>query len=64
MRRFARAGSVEELLAKPLAGRPSVLDAHKPFLRQRWNEGCHSASQLFREIACTAQNPRSVDGVQ
>lgn len=26
------------------------LDPYKPFLLQRWNEGCHNAAQLFREI--------------
>jgi transposase len=30
-------------------GRPS-LDAYKPYLVQRWNEGCRSAQQMYREI--------------
>lgn len=31
------------------AGRPS-LDPYKPYLIQRWNEGCRSAQQMYREI--------------
>lgn len=27
-----------------------LLDAFKPYILKRWNEGCHNASQLFREI--------------
>jgi transposase len=27
-----------------------LLNAYKPYLVQRWNEGCHNATQLFREI--------------
>jgi transposase len=27
-----------------------LLDAFQPYLLQRWNEGCHNAAQLFREI--------------
>jgi transposase len=50
VRRFARAERVEELLAKPRAGRPSVLDAYKPYLHERCNAGVTNASMLYREI--------------
>jgi len=50
VRRFYRAGSVDELLAKIKDGRPSVLDEHKPYLHQRWNEGCTNVRQLHAEL--------------
>ena len=49
VRRFARAISVEELLVKA-TNRSTILDEHKPYLHQRWNEGCHSTAQLHKEI--------------
>jgi transposase len=50
VRRFYRAGSVDELLAKVRDGRPSILDQYKPYLHQRWNEGCTNVRQLHAEL--------------
>jgi len=51
VRRFARADTVQELLTRNGTGRrPSLLDEFKPYLRQRWNEGCTNAATLLAEI--------------
>jgi hypothetical protein len=47
--RFARAASVEELLVGA-CNRASMLDAFKPYLTRRWNQGCTNASQLHAEL--------------
>jgi transposase len=49
VRRYARASSLEELLAKAVH-RVSLLDEFKPYLFQRVTDGCGNALQLFREI--------------
>jgi transposase len=50
VRRFYRAASADELLAKIRGGRPSLLDEHKPYLHQRWNQGCSNVRQLHAEL--------------
>ena len=50
VRRFYRAATVDELLAKVRDGRPSLLDDYKPYLHQRWNQGCTNVRQLRAEL--------------
>jgi transposase len=49
VRRFADASSIDDLLVN--AGpRDSVIDAFRPYLHRRWNEGCTDATVLYQEI--------------
>lgn len=50
VRRFARAMSVDELLVKQRDGRPGQLERFKPYLHERWNQGCTTATVLLDEI--------------
>ena len=50
VRRFYHAQTAGELLATARDGRPSLLDGHKPYLHQRWNEGCTSITRLHAEL--------------
>ena len=58
VRRFATASAVDELLIKTLE-RASLIDAFKPYLHQRWAQGCTDAARLTEEI--TAQGYRGSD---
>lgn len=50
---------LQRALPLPTRGgaRASKLEPYKPYLLERWNAGCHNASQLLREI-----EPRGYDG--
>jgi transposase len=48
VRRWLRSGQFPE--RKPVIGRFSHVREFEPYLRQRWEQGCHNAHQLFREI--------------
>ena len=50
VRRFANAATPEELSMGKWQNLPSILDAYKPYLHQRWQEGCTNARTLFEEI--------------
>jgi transposase len=49
VRRFARAGSIDELLARSV-NRESKLDEVKPYLCRRWNDGVRDAAVLHAEL--------------
>jgi transposase len=48
VRRFVRAGTFPE--RAPCAPRPTILCPYEPYLRQRWEEGCHNARVLYEEL--------------
>jgi transposase len=49
--RYARAATWQELVdGKWQRPRPSKLDAFKPQLQQRWEQGCRNATTLHREL--------------
>jgi hypothetical protein len=48
--RFSRATTPEELFTGQWQSRATKLDAYKPYLDQRWQEGCTNAWKLWEEI--------------
>lgn len=48
VRRWLRAGEFPE--RKVAVRKPAQVHAFAAYLEQRWSEGCHNATQLFREI--------------
>jgi transposase len=50
VRRYASASDPGELLAGSPVQRSGLLDPHLPYLRERWDEGCHRPEQLYEEI--------------
>ncbi|MFD0078674.1 ISL3 family transposase [Streptomyces sp. NPDC127166] len=48
--RFSRATEPEQLFTGQWQSRPTKLDAFKPYLDQRWQEGCTNAWKLWEEI--------------
>jgi transposase len=48
VRRWLRAGQFPE--RKPAVRKPGKVQQFTDYLRRRWSEGCHNATQLFQEI--------------
>jgi transposase len=49
VRRFLAAERFPERLSGPKRQRQSIVAPYLPFLRERWQAGCHNGRQLFRE---------------
>lgn len=49
VRRFLAAEQFPERLSGPKRSRQSIVTPYLPFLRERWQAGCHNGRQLFRE---------------
>ncbi|MFF4490521.1 transposase [Streptomyces sp. NPDC001544] len=50
VKQLAPAAAPEELFTGQWQNRPSVLDDYKPYLDDRWREGCTNAWKLWEEI--------------
>jgi transposase len=50
VRKYYRAASADDILAKTHDGRGKVLEPFKPYLNERFNAGTTNATALFREI--------------
>ena len=48
VQRYLRRGGFPEIAQRRRI--PSILDRFEPYLRQRWEGGCHNGFKLFREI--------------
>ncbi len=48
VRQYVSAPALPERQARP--PRASVLDAYKPYILKRWNEGCHPGVEIWREL--------------
>jgi transposase len=47
VRRWVNAAGFPE---RKHAYRPTMVDQHREYLEQRWQQGCHNAAQLWREL--------------
>ncbi|MBT2451463.1 hypothetical protein J7F03_31255 [Streptomyces sp. ISL-43] len=50
VRKCAKASAPEAMFHVQWQHRAGKLDPFKPYIHQRWNEGCTKASRLYREI--------------
>ncbi|MFC9706353.1 ISL3 family transposase [Streptomyces sp. NPDC056943] len=50
VKRLADAVAAEDLFQEQWQNRPTVLDEYKPYLDDRWNQGCTNAWALWEEI--------------
>ncbi|MGY4984070.1 ISL3 family transposase [Streptomyces sp. 900105755] len=50
VKQFADVAKPEDLFTGQWQNRPSVLDDYKPYLDDRWNEGCTNAWKIWEEI--------------
>jgi transposase len=50
VRRYASAGTADQLVPETRASRPGLLDQHRSYLPQRWGEGVRSTERLHEEL--------------
>ena len=50
VRRYAKAATADQLIPDARLTRAALLDPHLAYLRQRWDDGCHSTERLHQEL--------------